>query len=432
MPIYHNPKERYTVDRIFSESENLHLPEGAYYKGRPEVMSFFNEYFDMSDKFTRSALIAMNEADHSKVLTSLTVKLYDHIVKKTDKIDFGEIPKSKGDMKKLSNYENLVDCLQIIRDMLIEYKEDTIPVDQISLAVSNVVGRKDKFMVAFSNNAEFPIMLYNVIVLGIYSSLSYIIASCIEYIKKPRDDAFEISLDRVAYAKSKDYILFDCLAKFNAGCADGTIDKCIENTYKAKHLSHSVQNLHESTLKLGVGSILGAFAGTALSGAKSDIKKTFTDIAKDAFGGKSFTLKGLGKAITKNYGDFAKNHKVANVFVIIGLIFISIALIRKGIYYYYHLRMKFSDYCAIQASLVEMNASNIEYNNTIDENKKRGIISKQMAIAKTFKTLSNVFAIGSKKAEIEAEKDIESDESDSDLTMEIDDEEVDDSPSALF
>lgn len=425
MPIKY-AKPKYTPDMIFSESSASHVVEGEYYPERRNVMAFFNECFDMSDKDTRARLISMNEADHSKVLTSLTVRLYDHIVKKTDRIDFGEIPKTKGDMKKLSNYDDLIECLEIIRGMLVEYKENTAPVDQISLAAANIVGRKDKFMVAFSNNAEFPIMLYNVTVLGIYASLSYIIASCIEFIKKPRDDAFEISLDRVAYAKSKDYILFDCLAKFNAGCADGTIDRCIEATYKTKKLNNSMQNIHEASL----GAIIGAAFAAASKEARKDSTGFANKIASDTKKN-GFTLKNFASSAWENTKKFVGNHKVFSV--IIGII-LFIILLRGAIYYFYNLRMKFSDYCAIQASLIEMNASNIEYNNTINQEKKNDIIDKQMKWAAAFKKLSNFFAISSKKAEVQAQREIDADETDSELTIDIEDNEDEDeeSVSALF
>ena len=96
--------------------------------------------------------------------------------------------------------------------------------------------------------------------------------------------------------------------------------------------------------------------------------------------------------------------------------------------------MKFSDYCAIQASLIEMNASNIEYNNTINQEKKNDIIDKQMKWAAAFKKLSNFFAISSKKAEVQAQREIDADETDSELTIDIEDNEDEDeeSVSALF
>ena len=40
------------------------------------------EYFDITDTKTRKIMLAINEADQNAVLSSLTAKLYEHIVDK--------------------------------------------------------------------------------------------------------------------------------------------------------------------------------------------------------------------------------------------------------------------------------------------------------------------------------------------------------------
>ena len=66
----------------------------------PEYEKAVTEYFDLSDKETFSYLKSIEEADQNKVLIALTSKLYDHLVDKIDDIDFGDIPKSRGDVTK--------------------------------------------------------------------------------------------------------------------------------------------------------------------------------------------------------------------------------------------------------------------------------------------------------------------------------------------
>ena len=56
----------------------------------PEFTKAMNEYFDIQDTKTRKILLAVNEADQNKILTSLTSKLYDNIIDKVDEIDFGD------------------------------------------------------------------------------------------------------------------------------------------------------------------------------------------------------------------------------------------------------------------------------------------------------------------------------------------------------
>lgn len=90
----------------------------------PEFEKAVNEYFDLSDKETFSYLRSLEEADQNNVLTALTSKLYDKMVEKVDDIDFGDIPKSRGDITKLPNYDKVVDCVDIIKGILISSKQD--------------------------------------------------------------------------------------------------------------------------------------------------------------------------------------------------------------------------------------------------------------------------------------------------------------------
>ena len=51
--------------------------------------SIIQENFDIQDTITRKTLLTIDEADQTKVLDSLTSKLYQSIMDKVDDIDFG-------------------------------------------------------------------------------------------------------------------------------------------------------------------------------------------------------------------------------------------------------------------------------------------------------------------------------------------------------
>jgi hypothetical protein len=59
--------------------------------------SIIRENFDLRDPKTRRAIVALeaNQKDN-QVVAALASALYDKIVEKADKIDFGTIPKSSG------------------------------------------------------------------------------------------------------------------------------------------------------------------------------------------------------------------------------------------------------------------------------------------------------------------------------------------------
>ena len=156
----------------------------------PAVQEAFVQYMDIGDTMTRRAITYMNEADQASVLASLTAKLYDKIVTKVDDIDYGDIPNSKGDITKLPSYEKLRECIDLLRSILKEFKQDTSPIDVLSVAMANVMTRKDLFGRAFKYKCEMPIIMYNNTVLSIVNGVSYMIATCIEFIKTPNSDTF--------------------------------------------------------------------------------------------------------------------------------------------------------------------------------------------------------------------------------------------------
>ena len=200
-------------------------PELTQYVTYPSAVDkTINEYFDMSDKATRQTFL-FNEASATSVLTGLTNRLYDHIVKKTTSIDYGSIPETKGDITKLTMYDDLKDVCEIIKGIVKEFGEKSGPIDTITLAMANVETRKDLFTRAYRADCELPVMLYENTVLAIVSGVSYLIAGCIELIKAPSDETYKMQLDKMAYAKSRDHLLYTTLDKFNKACEKGDVDK---------------------------------------------------------------------------------------------------------------------------------------------------------------------------------------------------------------
>ena len=149
----------------------------------PEYNRIIDEFFDFTDRETRKVLLAVNEADQNKILVSLTSKLYDNVVDKVDDIDFGEIEMSKGDIEKLPNFETLHECLNNMARLLIEFKQDTHPVDQIAECISNMIETKDMWKKAYALNVELPMITYNTIVLAIIEATSYMVSMCVEFVK---------------------------------------------------------------------------------------------------------------------------------------------------------------------------------------------------------------------------------------------------------
>ena len=187
------------------------------------------EYFDLSDDKTRRYLISLDEAEQNKVLEALSSALYEKIVGKVDDIDFGSIPASRGDITKVEGFANTEECINIIRKLVIEYKQNPSVVDVVINAISNIKDRKAVFIKSFGMNIEFPMLMYNLVVLAIERSVSLMIATCIQYVKDPSTTTVKMALDKAAYLKTMDDTLYKQLITFNDICHDGSFDKMVDN-----------------------------------------------------------------------------------------------------------------------------------------------------------------------------------------------------------
>lgn len=317
----------------------------------PIVMETFTKYLDLNDTNTRKRVLAMNEAEQMSVLTSLTSKLYDNIVSKVDDIDFGEIPMTKGDITKLSNYGKLEECIMLIRNILKEYKQDTAPIDEVSTAIANITARKELFNRAFKLNVEMPIITYNTMVLSVIGSVSFMIANCIEFIKTPNRDNFTITLNKVAYAKTKSNLIYSNLKSFNKACAKGDVDKAMNHIM--------------DTYVRNEGAILG-----------------------------------IGASVVSMLGSIGVKAIITTIILLI------IPIIRYATYFFFYARMRVSEFFEIQADLLQINAQNVENDANMNDEQKKHVVASQMKIVDFFRKIANKLSINGKKAEVETSKEI--------------------------
>ena len=382
--------EGVTIEDLYGTSKNLgltrseDLSKSSYsdFFRDPKIMSAFTEHFDLMDNKTRKVIMNLNEADQSSVLTALTSKLYDNIVKRVDDIDYGDIPATKGDITKLPSYEKLANCIGLLKDILKEYKQDDSNINEISLAIANISSRKDMFEKAFRYNCELPMITYNNMVLAVISSVSYMISTCIEFIKTPNSDSFQISLDKIALAKTKNHLLYNNLKKFNKSCSKGEFDKA---------MMHVIDNRIDGMVKRE-SSIVGSLS-------KNPYNESF-----------AIPLIAAG--------------------VILLCIFI-IPILRELTFFFYYARMSVSEFFDVQADLLQMNAYNLSMSDTKDNEEKEKTVNKQLKIVEFFRKIANKISYTSKSAEVDTTKEI----STTNKKMKIDDV-VDDIPdsaaSALF
>ena len=317
------------------------------------------EHFDRTDRRSIRTLLSLNEAEQNQAMVALASKLYEKIVDKVDDIDFGTIPASKGDITKIGNFQEMRECITIINDILVHYKQDTAHVETVDKAIENLKSSKDIWEKAFSCNCEFAITFYNTIALSIVSAVSLLISSSIDYIKEPGSESFTVSFNKTGYNKSKDKLLFQNLEKFNTSYAKGEIKKVFKtvvdsNASLKESCSHPISESVALTVILGVV--------------------------------------GAG--------------------MLVGIILVVIIpILHELVSFLYCTRQDISEYFEIQAKVLQFNAEQLKYDYTKSEKEIKKIYDKQMKIVDKFRKISDKFAVKTNKSEAEAKRVIQQEKS---------------------
>lgn len=331
------------------------------------------EFFDYSDKDTLHMISEAEKSTNSnkvqnQILIALTSRLYELIQEKADKIDYSSVAMSRGDITKINKYDQLVECLDIMKKIVISYNQDTKPVDTVFTAIENLKSRKDVFTRGFVINSPIVKLTYNNIAMAIVNSVGFLINTTIEYVKNPGSETFGFALNTVAYNKAFDALLFENLEAFNEGCASGEIDKA-----------------------LAVGNI-----GTNLRREAVEIKPdTSIDHPYEDDEDKTVVHDCDKKVVKESIGLYI------GVASIIAICKVLIPIIRSLVYFFYNTKQKISDFWIINADLLTINAYNLQVNDTNGtrtpaETKK--IVDRQLKLAEKWRRRGQKLDIDTKIA----------------------------------
>ena len=317
------------------------------------------EYFDLTDNDTRRCLLSINEADRNQIMASIANKLYNIITKKVDDIDFGQIPNTKGDITLIPNYNEIVEAIDTVYKLLEVERQSTACLDTVKKAIDNLKDSRELWQKAFALNCEIPVMYYNTIALGIVSATSIYISAAVELVKDTKNEQIDIILTRVTNAKSKDNLLMSNLAKFNKSYAKGDIEKTFRGLMSAQ--KKVAESAMEPLTEFSFGVIPMIFATGAAT---------------------------------------------------IMLISTIIPCIHQMVTMFFNLRTTISDYLAIEAAIVMLNAEKVKYDRTKTPEQRDKIVEKQLKWAAQFKKWSNAIAVKTNKAQVQSERDINDETSD--------------------
>lgn len=351
-----------------------------------DYLKFISECYDLSDPLTRDKVVFCTEAEKQTNVEHYTNKLYGDIKNGVDNIDFGTIPLSKGDITKIDNFDNLVECINTISALIKEYHQPTTQIDVISTAIDNIQKRTRLWEKAFGMNIEFPIIMYNTMTLSVVASVSLLITTCIEYIKNG-DGTIKRAFDKASYIKTRDHVLFDSLDKFNLSCAKGICDDMCNQCIK-KGLT-KVREAYDN------GDDLNLYPVNEVFGAIT-----------------------IGSIIM-----LVLNWKLALELIVF--------VLRRVVWYYFSFRQNAANYFTIQAEFLQANAENLKYR-IEDEDYRKKVYDKQIKWVDRFKKFANFFMIKDKRAQAEVKKKEEDSKHEKYKDKDDDQNDNDDSDGGIF
>ena len=327
----------------------------------PETINPYNayqdiikEYFDIMDKRTRDVLLNINEADQNQVLASLASKLYKDIVGKVTDIDYGKIPESKGDITKIPNFQEMMECLDTVGGIIEYYKETPDSINTIREAIENLKDSKRIWEKAFTTKCEFPMLFYTSIALAIVSATSLILSTSVDYVNDPNSKTFSATLDKNRLHKSKDSLLLKNLRSFNKSYKKKDIEKVMTSLMKAQQTVQQ-EGAISNTINLALNVII-------------------------------------------NIPKYAK------------MIVLVIPILHELTCLFYSAKQSISDYFFIQANTVAMNAEKAREDVTKTSEEREKIYNRQMKLSQKFRKISNALTIKFNKGETKANKMISDNE----------------------
>lgn len=354
-----------------------------------DYMQIVSEAYDLSDPYIKKKVIFCNEAKRQENIENIVGRLYTHIKNDVTGIDFGTIPRSKGIITKIDNYNGLIDCINSIHDLVKSYNQPTKSVDELTTAINNIKNRERVFTKAFTLNIEFPIMLYNMTVTAIVSATSLLMSSSVEFIKNGHD-SFTTSLDKVGYVKSKDHLMIEYVSQFNRNCANGTIDKLVNSCIK-----NNITNTNESTI-VNAQNAKSINEDNIFFDKEGKPKIATTVVAAVMGGGAKYIAPAL---MSSPIGIFITAVIGAGITAVLFLF-----LFRKVAFFILKTRMDASDWFEIQANYLQINAENLKYRDDPkgDDHKKK-VYDAQMKWVDRFKKIANKLALTDSKARKETD-----------------------------
>nr|DAR14089.1 MAG TPA: hypothetical protein [Caudoviricetes sp.] len=161
----------------------------------------------------------------SPITKTYKEKLFESIISRAH-IDFGDIPRSKGDITKYSGYQSMLDCLHSLLKVANEEKskELTNAVNTVLAAIENIRALRNVYVKAYANKTDIAIIDYQTYVLTCVEATTTLISNYIDFIKTPSSN-YVMELKNTKFRANALYL--DQLERFNKVNVNGSYNKYI-------------------------------------------------------------------------------------------------------------------------------------------------------------------------------------------------------------
>ena len=294
---------------------------------------------------TESAQVELILEDvNSPVTRKYQEKLYKSVINKAH-INFGDIPKSAGNIRNYSGYNNMMETLNTIEALAKESNAKVVLsyVDIVKKAVANLENLSSTYAKGFEAKAEYVALEYDTYVYFCIEATTALIYSFVEVVKTPDKGFNTMKINNTKLRADEFY--FEQLAKFNR-----------------------VQDRN------GI-----------------DYRKM------------------LEAMCDKEKNNFVGQATVVGIAAITAVAMMIVPVTREAIYQIYSFRGKLADLCETQANFLELNKACLENNELMDAKKRDKVIKKQEDLRKKLLKISDAVRVKSIKSIADSKREIKSD-----------------------
>ena len=182
---------------------------------------------------TEREVRAVLEDGESPTTRKTMSKLYQHIIDKSY-VDFGDIPKSKGNITKYSGYPNMVDVLTSLKELSVSdpsYKDIASYVNTVSTSISILAENAKYYEKAFQKENKILMIEYNTFVYACVEATTAILYQFTDFMRTPSSHDLKVSLKNTKYRADSFFV--DQLREFNRAAKSGQYQAYLSNMIKS-------------------------------------------------------------------------------------------------------------------------------------------------------------------------------------------------------